>query len=99
MWAASALEAARSSVVNATLSRTYKGSASDASTHCPAAANAGASRSSAVAVGKLRGQVHLLHGVKTVVTYDAAVLLRSPQDKAKAWEDLCLAMEVSQPVH
>ena len=47
-------------------------------------------------LGKLRGQVHLLHGVKTVVTYDAAVLLRSPQDKAKAWEDLCLAMELAQ---
>ncbi len=48
-------------------------------------------------LGKLRGQVHLLHGVKTVVTYDAAVLLRSPQDKAKAWEDLCLAMELVKP--
>lgn len=48
-------------------------------------------------LGKLRGQVHTLHGVKTVVTYDAAVLLRSPQDKAKAWEDLCLAMELVQP--
>ena len=47
-------------------------------------------------LGKLRGQVHPLHGVKTVVTYDAAVLLRSPLDKAKAWEDLCLALEVSQ---
>ena len=49
-------------------------------------------------LGKLRGQVHQLHGAKTVVTYDAAVLLRSPLDKAKAWEDLCLAIEVSQPV-
>ena len=47
-------------------------------------------------LGKLRGRVHLLHGVKTVVTYDAAVLLRNPQDKAKAWEDLCLAMELAQ---
>ncbi len=49
-------------------------------------------------LGKLRGQVHTLHGVKTVVTYDAAVLLRSPQDKAKAWEDLCLAMELAQQI-
>ena len=49
-------------------------------------------------LGKLRGQVHTLQGVKTVVTYDAAVLLRSPQDKAKAWEDLCLAMELAQQV-
>ena len=47
-------------------------------------------------LGKLRGQIHQVHGVKTVVTYDAAVLLRSPQDKAKAWEDLCLAMELVQ---
>ena len=49
-------------------------------------------------LGKLRGQVHTLHGVKTVVTYDAAVLLRSPQDKAKAWEDLCLAMELAAQI-
>lgn len=42
--------------------------------------------------GKLRGQVHALHGAKTVVTYDATYLLRSPADKAKAWDDLCLAM-------
>jgi uracil-DNA glycosylase len=47
-------------------------------------------------LGKLRVQVHQLHGAKTVVTYDAAVLLRSPLDKAKAWEDLCLAIDVSQ---
>ncbi len=47
-------------------------------------------------LGKLRGQVHQLHGVRTVVTYDAAMLLRSPQEKAKAWADLCLAIEVSQ---
>ena len=47
-------------------------------------------------LGRLRGQVHQLHGTKTVVTYDAAVLLRSPLDKAKAWEDLCLAIEVAQ---
>ena len=50
-------------------------------------------------LGKLRGQVHQLHGTKTVVTYDAAVLLRSPLDKAKAWEDLCLAIEVSQRIN
>ena len=49
-------------------------------------------------LGRLRGQVHQLHGAKAVVTYDAAVLLRSPLEKAKAWEDLCLAIEVSQRV-
>ena len=44
--------------------------------------------------GKLRGQVHGLHGAQTVVTYDATYLLRNPSDKAKAWDDLCLAMSL-----
>lgn len=44
--------------------------------------------------GKLRGQVHNLHGFKTIVTHDAAYLLRTQADKAKAWHDLCLAMSV-----
>ena len=43
-------------------------------------------------LGKLRGRVHTLHGVKTIVTYDAQPLLRTPADKAKAWDDLCLGM-------
>lgn len=42
--------------------------------------------------GKLRGKVHALHGRQAVVTHDAAYLLRTPLDKAKAWEDLCLAI-------
>ncbi|MBG6076618.1 uracil-DNA glycosylase family protein [Polaromonas sp. CG_9.11] len=42
--------------------------------------------------GKLRGQPHALHGRSAVVTHDAPYLLRCPQDKAKAWDDLCLAM-------
>ncbi|MCY1164151.1 MAG: uracil-DNA glycosylase family protein [Pseudomonadota bacterium] len=45
--------------------------------------------------GKLRGQVHSLHGVQTIVTHDAPYLLRIPADKAKAWEDLCLAISVA----
>ncbi|MCZ8258046.1 MAG: uracil-DNA glycosylase [Polaromonas sp.] len=44
--------------------------------------------------GKLRGQVHSLHGAKTVLTYDATYLLRNAADKAKAWDDLCLAMSL-----
>lgn len=44
--------------------------------------------------GRLRGRVHALHGVKTIVTYDAAYLLRTPADKPKAWDDLCLAMSL-----
>ena len=42
--------------------------------------------------GKLRGRAHALHGRQAVVTHDAAYLLRTPLDKAKAWEDLCLAI-------
>ena len=44
--------------------------------------------------GRLRGRVHSLHGVKTIVTYDAPYLLRTPADKGKAWDDLCLAMSL-----
>ena len=47
-------------------------------------------------LGKLRGQVHKLQGVRTVITYDPAYLLRSPLEKAKAWDDLCLAAETAQ---
>jgi len=43
-------------------------------------------------LGKLRGRVHALHGRQAVVTHDAASLLRHPLEKAKAWEDLCLAI-------
>ncbi|MDE2502544.1 MAG: uracil-DNA glycosylase, partial [Burkholderiales bacterium] len=46
-------------------------------------------------VGKLRGRVHRYQGVPLVVTYHPAYLLRSLTDKAKAWEDLCLAAEVA----
>lgn len=44
--------------------------------------------------GKLRGQVHQLHGAPLVLTYDAPYLLRNQPDKAKAWDDLCLAMSL-----
>lgn len=47
--------------------------------------------------GRLRGQVHGLHGTQAVVTYDATYLLRNPSDKAKAWDDLCLAMSRVRP--
>jgi uracil-DNA glycosylase family 4 len=45
-------------------------------------------------LGKLRGQVHHYEGVPVVVSYHPAYLLRTPQDKAKAWADLCLAQAV-----
>jgi DNA polymerase len=46
------------------------------------------------AIGRLRGQVHRIDGIPAVVTYHPAYLLRQPAEKAKAWEDLCLAAEV-----
>jgi uracil-DNA glycosylase len=46
------------------------------------------------AIGRLRGRVHRYEGVPLVVTYHPAYLLRNPADKARAWEDLCLAAEV-----
>jgi DNA polymerase len=46
-------------------------------------------------LGKLRGRTHQLAGVAAVVTYDAAYLLRSLPDKAKAWDDLCRAQHIA----
>ena len=43
-------------------------------------------------VGRLRGQVHRFEGVPVVVTYPMRNLMGMPQNKAKAWDDLCLAM-------
>lgn len=43
-------------------------------------------------IGKLRGRVHHYQGVPLIVTYHPAYLLRNLEDKAKAWDDLCLAM-------
>ncbi|MFC3683794.1 uracil-DNA glycosylase [Hydrogenophaga luteola] len=47
-------------------------------------------------IGRLRGRVHRYEGVPVIVTYHPAYLLRTPADKAKAWEDLCLAMETAE---
>lgn len=47
-------------------------------------------------LGRLRGQVHQYEGVPVVVSYHPAYLLRTPQDKAKAWADLCLARGLMQ---
>jgi len=46
-------------------------------------------------IGKLRGRVHRYGGrIPLVVTYHPAYLLRSPSEKGKAWDDLCLARGV-----
>lgn len=43
-------------------------------------------------LAKLRGQVHAVQGQQTIITIDPTYLLRNPLDKAKAWDDLCLAL-------
>jgi len=45
-------------------------------------------------LGKQRGTVYRYRGLPVVVTYHPKVLLRASADKAKAWADLCLAMEL-----
>ncbi len=48
-------------------------------------------------LGRLRGQVHTYTheglSIPVVATYHPAYLLRSLTEKAKSWEDLCLALE------
>lgn len=46
-------------------------------------------------IGRLRGRVHRYEGVPVIVTYHPAYLLRTPADKAKAWADLCLALDIA----
>ena len=47
-------------------------------------------------IGRLRGRVHRYQGVPLIVTYHPAYLLRNLLDKAKAWDDLCLAMDTME---
>ena len=47
-------------------------------------------------IASLRGRVHRYRGVPLLVTYHPAYLLRNLPDKAKAWEDLCLARATMQ---
>ena len=42
---------------------------------------------------KLRGTVHYFEGLPAIVTYHPKILLRSSPNKAKAWADLCLALD------
>jgi DNA polymerase len=49
-------------------------------------------------VGRLRGSLHHLGEVPLVVTYHPAYLLRSPTQKRKSWDDLCLAKRVIEGV-
>ena len=43
-------------------------------------------------LASLRGKLHDYRGIPLIVTYHPAYLLRSPSEKAKAWQDLCMAV-------
>lgn len=45
-------------------------------------------------LASLRGQVHHYQGIPLIATYHPAYLLRSLPEKAKAWQDICLAVSV-----
>lgn len=47
-------------------------------------------------ISSLRGRVHQYQGIPLIVTYHPAYLLRNLPDKARAWEDLCLAVTTIQ---
>jgi len=47
-------------------------------------------------LASLRGEVHDYHGIPLIATYHPAYLLRAPQEKAKAWQDLRLAVATMQ---
>jgi uracil-DNA glycosylase len=47
-------------------------------------------------IADLRGQIHRYQDIPLIVTYHPAYLLRSLTEKAKAWQDLCLAVKTMQ---
>ena len=49
---------------------------------------AGTLLSSAQSMGDMRGSVHSFEGISLIATYHPAYLLRSPKQKAKAWDDM-----------
>ena len=51
---------------------------------------------SAEPIEVLRGSRHQLQGATLIATYDLAYLLRNPADKAKAWNDVCMGLQVLQ---
>jgi len=47
-------------------------------------------------VASMRNKIHQYRGIPLIVTYHPAYLLRSLHDKARAWEDLCFAVDTLQ---
>jgi DNA polymerase len=51
---------------------------------------------STATLDELRGTPKKFQGIALVATYDLAHLLRNSQDKAKVWDDFCIAMQILQ---
>lgn len=49
-----------------------------------------------IKISAMRGRLCKYHDIPLIVTYHPAYLLRTLTDKAKAWEDLCLARRTMQ---
>jgi DNA polymerase len=47
-----------------------------------------------IPLGKLRGRIHYYNGIKTIVTYHPAALLRNPHFKRPTWEDMKLLKRI-----
>ena len=62
--------------------------------HPPASPSRGLGHEATLA--SLRGKLHDFKGTPLVITYHPAYLLRTPADKAKAWQDLCLAVQTME---
>lgn len=50
-------------------------------------------------ISQLRGRFHQYHGIKLMPTFHPAYLLRNPQDKRLAWEDLQCVQQEYQKVN
>lgn len=50
-------------------------------------------------VASLRNKIHQYRGIPLIVTYHPAYLLRSLHEKARAWEDLCFAVDTLQALN
>ncbi len=49
-----------------------------------------------VRIGQARGHLYSYLQIPVIVTYHPAYLLRNPEDKARAWEDLCLMRQQAE---
>jgi uracil-DNA glycosylase family 4 len=45
-------------------------------------------------LGELRGKVHTYNGIPLIVTYHPAALLRNPNWKKPAWDDVRIARQL-----